>query len=231
MLIIFTRWIISCASWSECGDAMNAPYQLAILDFDGTLADSLGVFVRSYNETAAAFGLLPIAPHQFDELRMLGAREISRRLRVPAWKTPFIVRRVRDLMTRRVHEVSLFDGVRDVLTQLATRGVTLALVSSNTESNVRRVLGSELSALFRYYECGVSIFGKAVRFSRLLRTTRIEPVRVICIGDEVRDAEAAARTGIDFGAVTWGYSAPAALEQTAPRFMFKSVADLLRIAA
>jgi phosphoglycolate phosphatase len=210
---------------------VNKRYQLAILDFDGTLADSLALFVRSYNEAAARFGLNAIAQHQIDELRTLGAREISRRLRVPAWKTPFVVRRVKELMTRQVHEVRLFTGVRDVVAQLAARGVTLALVSSNTESNVRRVLGTDLAALFRYYECGVSIFGKAVRFSRVVRASRLEPVRAICIGDEVRDAEAAARSGIDFGAVAWGYTAPSALQRTGPRFLFESVEDLLKIAA
>lgn len=208
---------------------MSRIYQLAILDFDGTLADSLSLFVRSYNDAAAAFKLRAIEQHHIDELRSLGAREIARRLRVPVWKTPFVVRRVRDLMTHHLHEVRLFNGVRDVLTQLAARGVTLALVSSNTEANVRRVLGTELAGMFRYYECGVAIFGKAVRFSRVLQLSSTDRTRAICIGDEVRDAEAAARSGIDFGAVAWGYTAPAALQQTAPRFMFRSVPELLQI--
>ncbi|HEY0809579.1 MAG TPA: HAD hydrolase-like protein, partial [Longimicrobiales bacterium] len=79
------------------------------------------------------------------------------------------------------------------------------------------------------YECGVAIFGKAVRFSRVLQLSSTDRTRAICIGDEVRDAEAAARSGIDFGAVAWGYTAPAALQQTAPRFMFRSVPELLQI--
>jgi phosphoglycolate phosphatase len=205
-------------------------YKLVLLDFDGTLADSLGVFVQSYNDAAGTFGLSRIEQHHIDELRSLSAREISRRLRVPVWKTPFVVRRVRDLMTRQLHEVRLFCGIREVLSQLAARGVTLALVSSNTEANVRRVLGTELAAHFRYYECGVSIFGKAVRFSRVLRMSRTESAHAICIGDEVRDAEAAAKSGIAFGAVSWGYTAPLALQETSPRFLFRSVEDLLQVA-
>ena len=49
------------------------------------------------------------------------------------------------------------------------------------------------------------------------------------IGDEVRDGEAARQAGIDFGAVSWGYARPEALQQLSPALVFDSVADISRL--
>lgn len=49
------------------------------------------------------------------------------------------------------------------------------------------------------------------------------------IGDEVRDGEAAAQAGIDFGAVSWGYASREALKQLSPVLVFDSVADIARL--
>ena len=69
-----------------------------------------------------------------------------------------------------------------------------------------------MRALIRHYECGASLFGKAAQFRKVLRAERHRRARdAICIGDEIRDLDAARAAGIAFGAVTWGYTAPEAL--------------------
>ena len=50
---------------------------------------------------------------------------------------------------------------------------------------------------------------------------------MIAIGDEVRDAEAAASAGIDFGAVTWGYARPETLRKLAPALVFDTIEDIV----
>ena len=56
------------------------------------------------------------------------------------------------------------------------------------------------------------MFGKAAKFRKVLKRTGIAADDAIAIGDEVRDGEAAAQAGIDFGAVSWGYASPEALQ-------------------
>ena len=47
---------------------------------------------------------------------------------------------------------------------LKEAGIALAIVSSNTEANVRHVLGP-CASRFRHYACGASMFGKAKRLT------------------------------------------------------------------
>ena len=117
-----------------------------------------------------------------------------------------------------------------MLRDLRAKGVVLALVSSDTEASVRIGLGPELSALFVHFDCGASLFGKARKFRRVLRKLGVNRAKTICIGDEDRDARAADKAGIDFGAVTWGYSTPESLIAHNPKRTFNSVQDISAIA-
>jgi len=94
---------------------------------------------------------------------------------------------------------------------------------------VRAVLGPELAGRIRHYACGAALFGKARRFAQVLRRSAVPAAHAIAIGDEIRDAEAAAVAGIDFGAVTWGYTLPEALAAQSPRVTFERVEDLLEL--
>jgi phosphoglycolate phosphatase len=54
-----------------------------------------------------------------------------------------------------------------------------------------------------------------------MRRARVEPGRVLAIGDEGRDLEAARAAGIDFGAVKWGYTAAERLLALKPDLVFE----------
>ena len=84
--------------------------------------------------------------------------------------------------------------------RLPNHGVQLALVSSDSEANARRKLG-DLAALFAYFDCSASLFGKSAKFRRVIRRAGVDPADVIAIGDEIRDIEAARAVGIACGAV------------------------------
>jgi phosphoglycolate phosphatase len=114
-----------------------------------------------------------------------------------------------------------------MLQELSQAGVIMAMVSSDSGSNVRRALGDH-AALMSQFACGASMFGKAAKFRAVLKRTGIAAADAIAIGDEVRDGEAAAQAGIDFGAVSWGYARPEAMKQLSPAVVFDSVADISR---
>jgi phosphoglycolate phosphatase len=201
-------------------------YKLVIFDFDGTLADSFPWFCRILNEVADRFGFRRTEPHEIDTLRTMGARDLMRHFGVPAWKIPFIAHHVRKRKSQELDQTRLFDGVDRMLRELTDAGVALALVTSNSEPNARAILGAENASLIHTYECGVSMFGKAARFRRVLRRTGIPAADAICIGDEIRDLEAARKAGIAFGAVTWGYTIPDALITRGPTAVFHSVSEI-----
>ncbi len=198
-------------------------YRLIIFDFDGTLADSLAWFAHTLNTLADQYHYKKLSPAEQQAMRGYDNHTILRQIGLSPWKIPFLGRHLRRLMKEETHRFRLFHGVDEMLRDLSGSGAVLALASSNGADNIERIMGPELSALIRYYECGVSIFGKASRIKRLLRLTRIPAREAILIGDEVRDGEAAAQAGVAFGAVSWGYNTLEALSQCRPAESFTSI--------
>ncbi|MBX9773852.1 MAG: HAD hydrolase-like protein [Xanthobacteraceae bacterium] len=201
-------------------------YKLVIFDFDGTLADSFPWFCRILNEVADRYGFRRTESHEIDALRTMGGRDLMRHFSIPAWKMPFIANYIRKRKSQELDQTRLFDGVDRTLRELSDAGVALALVTSNSEPNARAILGAENANLIRTYECGVSMFGKASRFRRVLRRTGTPAADAICIGDEIRDLEAARKAAIAFGAVVWGYTAPEALIAQTPAMVFRAVGEI-----
>lgn len=201
------------------------PYSLAIFDLDGTLADSFPWFLRNVNGVADRFGFRRMADDEVDELRHAGSREIIRRLEVPVWKLPGIARHMRRMKACHIDGIPLFPGVEPMLRSLRDGGLTLALVSSDHETNARRQLG-EAAALFSHFDCGASLFGKAAKFRRVVKRAGFAAAQAISIGDEVRDIEAARAAGISCAAVMWGYAAPNALRALGPELVFERMEDI-----
>jgi phosphoglycolate phosphatase len=201
------------------------PYPLVIFDLDGTLADSLPWFLRNVNGVADKFSFRRVAEEDVEVLRGLGSREILAHLEVPLWKLPRIARHMRRLKAEHLASIALFQGVDTMLRALADGGVRMALVSSDNEANARRQLG-EAAALFSYFDCGASLFGKAAKFRRILKRSGVGAAQAIAIGDEVRDIEAARVAGIACGAATWGYATPDALRALGPDLVFERMEDI-----
>jgi phosphoglycolate phosphatase len=210
--------------------AMNR-YDLAIFDFDGTLADSAPWFRSTINQVARRYGFRQVTDEELEHLRGQTTTAVIRYLGVPAWKLPFIASHMRKLVARDAHRIALFDGVDALLSSLAERGVVIAIATSNAEANVRRILGEENARRVSHYACGASLFGKAAKLAAIIKRLRVSPERTIVIGDEVRDLEAARKAGLAVGAVGWGYATVDLLRAQAPDHLFLSMDDIRRAIA
>ena len=200
-------------------------YRLAIFDFDGTLADSLPWLRASFHDMVARFDLTPVPAEEMEGLRGLSAREIMARLNVSTWQLPAIVSDMRKRKLAAASEISLFKGIPAMLTDLQRLGIKTAIVSSDSEASVRQVLGPTASLIARF-DCGAALFGKHWKFRRVARRLGVKPSETICIGDEIRDIEAAGAAGMDSGAVAWGYALPAALQAAGATYLFNSIEEM-----
>jgi phosphoglycolate phosphatase len=201
--------------------------RLAIFDFDGTLADSFPWFIRNVNEVADRHGFRRIAEHEVERLRGLDARAIMAHVGLPLWKAPAVARYMRARMAADIDSIELFPGVDAMLRGLCEAGVKVAIVSSNSAENVRRVLGAEHSGRVSHLGCGAALFGKRSKLRDVLRRSRVAAAQAIAIGDEVRDAQAAQAEGIAFGAVSWGYTRLETLRRHVPREVFTTPEQIL----
>jgi phosphoglycolate phosphatase len=200
--------------------------KLIIFDFDGTLADTFPSFVRVFDQAADKYGFKRLDREHQGVLRGLDAREIMAHHEVPLWKVPAIARFMRARMADDIANIKLFAGIDRVLRDLHAQGVVLTIVTSNSPANVRAILGPELLALFSHVECGAALFGKPSKIRKVLAATGVAPEHAMLIGDEIRDAKAAADVGIDFAAVAWGFNDVDALIAQRPHQVFRDVADM-----
>ncbi len=202
-------------------------YRLVIFDFDGTLADSFPWFIGIINKLADEHGFRKIEADEVEGLRSYDARRLVDHLGVPLWKVPQVGSHLKRLMAKDAHRIPLLEGTDHLLRRLSDQGVLLAVVSSNSAENVRRVLGSDNATLITYYECGVSMFGKQARFRSVLRKSGVPCEQTLAIGDEIRDLQAARSVHIPFGAVAWGYTHVEALRAHGPADVFGSIEEVI----
>src|SRR5688572_23281719 len=113
-------------------------YKLAIFDLDGTLSDSLPWFRRVMNSVAEKHRFRRIEDGDVEMLRGKTSREIIAFLEVPFWRMPLIMADMRRRKSQNVDDIPLFAGVGSMLQELSQAGVIIAMVSSDSESNVRR---------------------------------------------------------------------------------------------
>lgn len=202
-------------------------FDLLIFDFDGTLANSASWFRSILPDLARRFGFRCPDEHELEMLRHKPPREVMRILKIPGWKLVFIAVHVRKRAAKAA-AFPLFEGIPDVLAQLAAQGVPIAVVSSNAEGNVRRALGPDLSAQVAAWSCGAGMFGKAKHFRDVLRMLDVAPGRALAVGDEIRDIDAAREVGLKTAAVAWGFGMKPALEAARPDFFFENVEGFSR---
>jgi phosphoglycolate phosphatase len=133
---------------------------------------------------------------------------------------------MRGLAVEGIPSIPVFAGAAEALAALKAGGVQLALVSSNAEAAVRAVLGPAAELIDRY-ACGSSLFGKSQKFEAVLGTLRLSRDETIAIGDEIRDIDAARKTHLTAGSITFGFNSRVALERHHPDYLFDSYDQLV----
>lgn len=206
--------------------AQGAQRRLIAIDFDGTLADTWPWFADVLDEVADVHGFRKPACEERQALRHLSAQAILRSLGIPLWKAPGILADVRRRMQSARPDIAVFAGMPEAVAALSATGAAVALVSSNSASNVRRILGPAMCGHFDAFECGTDLFGKTAKLKRLLKRFDCVPAQSILIGDELRDIEAAHAAGMIAAAVAWGYNHPDALRAASPDVFFQTPGEI-----
>lgn len=201
-----------------------------LFDFDGTLADSADWVMRTFNDVARRHGFRSVSDEELQMLRGKPNREIVKYLGVPAWKLPIIATDMRKRIAADIDKIKPFAGAHALLRGLAERGAHITVVTSNSEANVRSVLGPETSRHIHGFECGASLFGKARKFKHAIKTSGIALTQTLCVGDETRDIDAAREIGAACAAVLWGYATPEVLKAHKPDYVCETMDGVLQLA-
>jgi len=211
----------------------SRPYELVIFDWDGTLMDSTRVIAESLRHACRDVGIS--TPSERDALYVIGLGladtfahvapgldEAGRRKLAERYRHHFLAGEDR---------MPLYEGVREMLGELRTRGTRLAVATGKARRGLDRAL--DLTGLREWFEatrCADEGFAKPHpgMLLALLEMTGVEPERAVMVGDTTHDLDLAANAGVDAVAVSYGAHDEGLLATSPARARCASVAELHR---
>ena len=203
--------------------------KVIIFDFDGTLADTIDILLSITNRLSAEFGFKSATKEELAQLSNLNSWQILQYSGISIFKFPLLIRRLKAELHSEVPQIQLFPGIKEVLLELKKRGFQLGIITSNSRENVLGALEKNgLQDTFTFIYSG-STFGKHKVINKWLRIENIHTEKVVYVGDEIRDIDAAKKTGIKVIAVGWGFNSPQALAAQNPNFLIERPQELIEI--
>jgi phosphoglycolate phosphatase len=208
-----------------------------VFDFDGTIVDSRSQFIKAFNDVAAKFGFRKIRGDELDYLSSMSVKvsfaERYRMLGFPLYKLPLALikapraaKEIRENLRKGISTLKEFDGMREVFFKLKKSGYKLAIISTNSASNIEEFLKRNNLEIFDRIFSSKGLFGKGYTIKKFLSKMKIEKEEMIYIGDELRDIVACQKTGVDIISVSWGYNSQDTLKQGNPQFIALSPDEL-----
>ena len=183
-----------------------------LFDADGTLLDSLPPHINFCHTLNKELGLrlsLPLAD-DVDACRQIAAAPMEAFFRAAGFPEAVIAESVAAYEQRFAVEcpVAPFVGVDALLSRLIASGARCAIISSNTAFNVRKGLGSELSARFEFVD-GIDNApdDKADAIRDALAKLGVEADTAVYVGDTRKDCVKATEAGVPFVGVDYGFEA------------------------
>lgn len=187
-----------------------------ILDFDGTLVDSVALGIDCANEVLAEMGRPVLDAVQVAQLRGQTFRAGLATLGIPLWRLPGMALGVRRRMRARSNEIRPIPGMREAMERLVGGGHPVAVLTNNDATLVADVLERYGFPVLAAIRTGNPVRGKASALRTLLREQGWSPTAAVYVSDEHRDVEASQAAGLPMIAVTWGVNARGLLESAHP---------------
>lgn len=193
-----------------------------IFDFDGTLVDSMQLYVRGVNAVGADFGLPKIDKHNLQEMKQSSIQDLTKKYGIGPLKLAKLIFTVNKNIRQEIAEVNFFPKVKPLLVKLAKK-YQLGILTSNHVENVEDFLKKQnFEGVFDFVYASKNLFGKDKILSGLLKKYHLKKEEVLYFGDEVRDIEACQRMQLKIVAVTWGFNDKSLLAAKNPDYLFSS---------
>ncbi|CAM3510300.1 HAD-IA family hydrolase [Bordetella sputigena] len=206
-------------------------YSLVVFDWDGTLMDSTHSIVAAIQ--AACRDLELPVPSASQASWVIGlSLESALRRAVPDLTNamlPRFLERYRVHYLLRDPELKLFDGIRELLAELADKDVRMAVATGKSRVGLNRALAaSGLVDAFDVTRCADETFSKPnpTMLYEIMEELGVQGEQVVMIGDTSHDLQMAANAKVHGVGVTYGAHLRDELEAQAPQAVIESVPGL-----
>ena len=206
-------------------------FDLIAFDWDGTLFDSTKIIVRCIQAAVRDVG--GTAPTDKDAAYVIGLGLMQALAHaapdVPTEKYPELGERYRHHYNAHFNDLSLFDGVLQMLSDLRSRGYLLAVATGKSRRGLDDALRSaELKGVFDGSRTADETAGKPDprMLLELMKQFGVPATRVLMIGDTTHDLQMAVNAGCPSVGVSYGAHEPGAFVVLTPLYVAYSVESL-----
>lgn len=203
--------------------------KLILFDFDGTIADTFKLSRQVVNDHAEELGFKRLTDKEIEKLRGMTAKEIFTYIKIPLYRLPKLIILYHHEMAKVIIKAFPIKGILNVLKIFKEKGYRLGIVSSSTKENIEVFLNHHNMMVFDFIHSKFDPFGKHGAIKEIIKTYSLNPSRVIYIGDEARDIEAAKKAGVGFIAVTWGFNTKKLLLKHNPTYLVEKPEELISV--
>ena len=206
-------------------------FDLIVFDWDGTLMDSTATITACIQAAAQDLGLPVPDSKSASYVIGLGLQEAMQAV-LPGLEAkyyPHMVERYRYHYLSKDKGLTLFDGVKEMLTDLSQQGYFLAVATGKSRVGLNRALDAvNLLSVFDATRCADETFSKPhpAMLQELTRELGQDLRRTVMIGDTTHDLQMAINAGAAGIAVHYGAHPPEELQVLNPLFAASSVVQL-----
>src|ERR1700741_5469372 len=206
-------------------------FDFIVFDWDGTLMDSTATIVKCIQESAKDLGLPMPSRDAASHVIGLGLGEALQVVLpdVDPKYYPRMVERYRYHYLSKDHELTLFDGVHEMLQELSQQGYFLAVATGKSRVGLNRSLNAAgLLSTFDATRCADETFSKPhpAMLQELTRQLGQDMKRTVMIGDTTHDLLMANNAGAAGVAVQYGAHPVDQLHACNPLYSAATVAEL-----
>jgi phosphoglycolate phosphatase len=213
------------------GGSLVKHFDLIVFDWDGTLMDSAGAIVASIQAAARDMGLEPPPDARARHIIGLGLGDALRHVlpELEEGRYADLTDRYRYHYLAQDHELTLFEGIVELLDELAAAGHVLAVATGKSRLGLDRAIGhSGLGHYFQASRCADECFSKPhpQMLEELMVEFAVPPEATLMIGDTTHDLQMAENAGVAAVAVSYGAHTVDALQGVNSLYCAPTVADL-----
>lgn len=216
--------------------------QAVLLDFDGTLVDSLKALNRAFNEGVSSLGLPPVSIGKLAS--MLSAGLDVRQMLSQTYSSTFLgqknltdncINAIRNSYKIQEKHIQLIPGTVETIRWLSENGMRIALVTGmmiSREEMKKKLQSYGLDAFIEIIVTGQDVPRKKPApdlIIHALKRLRLPAANSLVVGDSIVDVKAGKATGTWTAAVLTGGEEKSRLETERPDFLIESVKDLAKI--
>lgn len=187
---------------------MSNPYQLIVFDWEGTIADTLGLILHTVTTEANALGFGDVDPLKARKYVDIGLVQALKKLfpHLSDAQQEQLVQAVHHAMVSRPAEVCLIPGAREFIQKVRSANIDIAIATNKGQQSLLRALHvTGLDDVFKVTRSAGTVPAKPCpqMLQEIMDEFAAAPSSTLMIGDSVTDIEMArsidvAAIGVDF---------------------------------